>query len=443
MSVQDKIKKDIIVDVYVLCYNEDKIIKFALDYFSQFATNVYVLDNESTDNSIELLKKEKRFNVEIINYESNNELNDSIYLDLKNNIWKRSIGKCDFVVICDMDEMLFSPNIMNELRYMKENDKTICFPNIYNMISNTFPEYNSKLLHTIVKNGVYNPEFGKKILFNPNLINEINYTPGCHSCNPSGVVNYYDRNNIYLFHFKLLSIDYVLDRKNMYANRMSKINKENGWGFQYVEEENKTINFFNDYLKISSDITDKIDNTKKVFIDGGARIGESIHMLLKKRPDMFGCDVYLFECNPNHKENLENLIIENKNYNFYLRQDALWNKNEEKYFYITNDIWGDLGCTLKREKKEKFDNDKVYNVNCIKTSEFIFSLNKEDYIILKLDIEGAEYEVLDDLIETGAINMIKELYVEFHDNFFEHQYSIILKEKLNLIEGLKCNFDWE
>lgn len=31
---------------------------------------------------------------------------------------------------------------------------------------------------------------------------------------------------------------------------------------------------------------------KKIFIDGGARIGESISELLDKRNDLTGCDVY-------------------------------------------------------------------------------------------------------------------------------------------------------
>ena len=81
------------VDVYVLCYNESKLVPFALDYWAKFATNVYILDNGSTDNTIELLKAESRFNIEIIPFDSNNELNDAIYLELKNNIWKKSIGK--------------------------------------------------------------------------------------------------------------------------------------------------------------------------------------------------------------------------------------------------------------------------------------------------------------------------------------------------------------
>ncbi len=40
------------VDVYVLCYNESKLVPFALDYWAKFASNVYVLDNSTFASSI-------------------------------------------------------------------------------------------------------------------------------------------------------------------------------------------------------------------------------------------------------------------------------------------------------------------------------------------------------------------------------------------------------
>lgn len=249
------------VDVYVLCYNEERLIPFMLDYWATFATNVYVLDNESTDNSIKLLKNENRFNVEIITYKTNNELNDLKYLELKNNIWKNSIGKCDFVMVCDMDEALFSPNIIEELTYMKHNNMTILFPKIYNMFSNNFPIYEpNKFLHEIVCNGIEYQSFGKRVLFDPNKITEINYQPGAHQCSPVGIINYYDRNKIFLLHYKFLSIQYVLDRYRMYHERMSDINKQYKWGFQYGEESHKTINYFNSEMEKIINVNEIINN---------------------------------------------------------------------------------------------------------------------------------------------------------------------------------------
>ena len=74
------------------------------------------------------------------------------------------------------------------------------------------------------------------------------------------------------------------------------------------------------------------------------------------------------------------------------------------------------------------------------SEEFLKQFNDDDYVILKLDVEGSEYDILDQLIETKLITKINELYVEFHDGFFNRDSSII-KNKLKEF-NIKCDFNW-
>lgn len=259
MNVQNE--KDVKVDVYVLCYNEEKLVPFMLDYWAEFATNVYVLNNMSTDSSIELLKKEKRFNIEVFEHSSSNTFNDNINMQLKNSVWKNSIGKADFVMVSDFDEVIYSENIMGDLRKLKNNGVTIWSHKTYDMITNEDPTYNGELLHEIVKTGIISDyHWGKDILFNPNKIVEINYCPGSHNCSPIGEVKYSENSNICMFHFKYLTIDYVLDRYNMYQNRLSMINKQHGWGVQYSDSRDKIISDFNSMYNKSVNIINEIKN---------------------------------------------------------------------------------------------------------------------------------------------------------------------------------------
>lgn len=179
---------------------------------------------------------------------------------------------------------------------------------------------------------------------------------------------------------------------------------------------------------------------KKIFIDGGARIGESIDVLLNKREDLKGCDVYLFECNSDHKMTLEEIAKTNNDYNFIVRNEAIWKENGEMNFFISKDIWGDLGCTLDSSKREKLDLENPRVVKTINFSEFISSFDENDYIIVKLDIEGAEYEVVESLLDSGAINRISELFIEWHDHFFTKS-SGPLKQRLSNY-NIKINHDW-
>jgi FkbM family methyltransferase len=179
---------------------------------------------------------------------------------------------------------------------------------------------------------------------------------------------------------------------------------------------------------------------KKIFIDGGARIGESIEELLNKREDLKGCDVYFFECNSDHHKKLNEIKETNNQYNFIIKEEALWDKNGEQPFYISIDIWGDLGCTLDSSKREKLDLDNPRIVKTIRLSDFLDNFDDNDYIVLKLDIEGGEYRVISDLINTNKINKINELFVEWHDHFFNTS-SQPLKEVLSKY-NIKINHNW-
>ena len=42
------------------------------------------------------------------------------------------------------------------------------------------------------------------------------------------------------------------------------------------------------------------------------------------------------------------------------------------------------------------------------------NLTKSDYIALKLDVEGAEYDVLERMIETDVLSYVNALFIEWH-----------------------------
>jgi hypothetical protein len=82
--------------------------------------------------------------------------------------------------------------------------------------------------------------------------------------------------------------------------------------------------------------------------------------------------------------------------------------------------------TLYLEKFDRKINQDLYNeVDSIDLSDFIKNnFTPEDYIILKLDIEGAEYDVLYHLAQTGVLSYINELWGEWHLDKFPRDYII-------------------
>ena len=57
-------------------------------------------------------------------------------------------------------------------------------------------------------------------------------------------------------------------------------------------------------------------------------------------------------------------------------------------------------------------------VDCISFSNFVESIhNKYEKIIVKMDIEGAEFEIIEDMIKNNTIQYIDTLYMETHGRF--------------------------
>lgn len=77
------------------------------------------------------------------------------------------------------------------------------------------------------------------------------------------------------------------------------------------------------------------------------------------------------------------------------------------------------------DELEKFVDD-MYDeiiVPTIRLVDFINFLNPEDNsIILKLDVEGVEYQILKDMQKSNIFNKIKKLHVEFHEWGREPEY---------------------
>ena len=57
---------------------------------------------------------------------------------------------------------------------------------------------------------------------------------------------------------------------------------------------------------------------------------------------------------------------------------------------------------------------KKLNLPCVDVSNIINKYDEDDLVIVKIDIEGAEYELIIDLIKKNTLQLIDYITVEFH-----------------------------
>lgn len=162
---------------------------------------------------------------------------------------------------------------------------------------------------------------------------------------------------------------------------------------------------------------------RKFYIDCGGWRGDSLEKYLNK-----DFKIFVFEPNFNFNHYYDNLTVE-------LFNKAVWIYDGEIDFYIGTQ-YGGLGSTIFKDKTtSNIKTVKPIKVPCVDFSKWIlntFEIN--NYIILKINIEGAEYPILNKMIEDMSIKYINKLIVAFH----YHKITSITKEEHNkLLEKLK------
>lgn len=166
----------------------------------------------------------------------------------------------------------------------------------------------------------------------------------------------------------------------------------------------KTVNIKGWKYYFSKWVADDGDNTlltkyplnpNSVIIDVGGYIGSFSDKIIS----LYNPYLIIFEPVRKYYKILKKKYAGSKNIMVY--NYGLSNKNCQQKIYLSDD-----GTSLIKKS------DRSEKIKLIDTAEFIRKIKNID--LMSINIEGAEYQVLERLIETSLINKIKYLQVQFH-----------------------------
>jgi FkbM family methyltransferase len=164
-------------------------------------------------------------------------------------------------------------------------------------------------------------------------------------------------------------------------------------------------------------------NENSIVVDLGARHGDWASLIREK----YNSKIFCFE------------IVEE----FYL---DLKNKGYNTFRYAVIDKDGEVSIGIEESEASIYNNNKIFTVQSIAASNIFKLINEVKIDLLKINVEGAEYPILENLIETGEINKIENIQVQFHlfDGKENKQYDII-SDNLNKTHYLTWRFPfvWE
>jgi len=232
------------VILYALCYNEEYMLPYFIRHYKNFVSHFVFYDNFSTDNSREIMKTAP--NVMIKDYGSNDEIRDDVMISLKNNCWKSARRHADWVIVVDIDELIYHPNMINLLKSGKQVGATILKPAGFQMVGDTIPSGEGQIYEEM-NTGALDSKYSKLAIFNPRAIAEMNYIHGCHAASPRGRVAIKKPIGLKLLHYHYLTLKHYTARCKERAKRLSKLNKEKNWGTEYL---NSPENLRKDYMRV-------------------------------------------------------------------------------------------------------------------------------------------------------------------------------------------------
>ena len=236
-----------VIHAYFLCYNEATILPHLIKHYLSFCDKVCILDNFSTDNSVQIVNSFK--NTEVLSYNSGNELRDDIYIQVKNTVWKRSVGVADYVIVGDADEFLYHKDIQSYIQKAYQEGVTIFKPKGYHMVGDEDLDLgkNDNIFEKVTK-GVKTDVLNKMMMFDCNKIKDINYSFGCHMANPVGEVKLLGDGELKMCHYKFLGMNDHLYKNNIRRQRLSEFNKQYGLGTYYLFTDDQAREDYRGYL---------------------------------------------------------------------------------------------------------------------------------------------------------------------------------------------------
>ncbi|MDI5950701.1 FkbM family methyltransferase [Flavobacterium yafengii] len=181
-----------------------------------------------------------------------------------------------------------------------------------------------------------------------------------------------------------------------------------------------------------------ITNSKSIVIDIGANIGVSSLFFSKLN---YVEKIYAFEPVKGTFEQAQyNLSLNNKIHKVeWIKNIGLGKEDYRDTFKYNKDSKGKVGVRSKLSSNSEKAVETEVQI-CDASIEISKILNdiKDKKIILKIDCEGAEYEIFDNIYKSGVINQVDVILLEWHDRGSQLIEKILLDSGFEIISKNIC-----
>lgn len=149
----------------------------------------------------------------------------------------------------------------------------------------------------------------------------------------------------------------------------------------------------------------KTNSTKPVILDCGANMGVSTLYFSMQFPN---AKIVAFEPDQSVLPFLEKNILSQNLQNIELHKKGVWTEETELSFYTDNGLGGRIGI--------EYNNQIPSKIKTVRLKDYL----NESIAMLKIDIEGAEFEVIKDCED--KLHNVQHVFLEYHSFYNEDQH---------------------
>jgi hypothetical protein len=227
-----------IIDLYTWSWNDEDRLGFLFTHYDRLVRRYVIYDDGSDDGTLEILRANPKVEIRPIRFMGSG---DSFILSVMPTIqacWKESRGTADWVIVTEIDEHLWHPDLEAYLEACRSAGITMIPALGYQMIDEVFPPAGAWLCKVATMGAPWD-RMSKVNIFAPDAIEEINYTLGRHIAHATGRVVAPDRDELMLLHYKYLDFEHTYARHQAMHARLQPADLANNWAFRWAYSREK------------------------------------------------------------------------------------------------------------------------------------------------------------------------------------------------------------
>jgi FkbM family methyltransferase len=171
--------------------------------------------------------------------------------------------------------------------------------------------------------------------------------------------------------------------------------------------------------KIFEKILNRPKSTRrKVFIDIGAHLGQSVKRFYKEVDDADCYEIFCFEPEKKTFEVLSDRLGKFKNVTLINKAAAI--KDGTMPFFVGRHNQNEGGTIFEGKVTGGVDYKNAQMVESIDFSKWLKeNVSEDDYVVIKINAEGGEYPIMGSLLINNITHLIDQIYIQLHAHKFK------------------------